>query len=342
MAFAISPVVQMHSHLLLFFLQLLKTTSAAKAHGRGESADRKQCTANARHPVRIILSFHWLVAGSCRQIIMPSMFQESQEWNMFFLFPFLSFSEHLSQSSHQISCVIFFFGVSEQPAWHEAQPCSTKLFGNTGCHSLNSELRGSLIHVEDWFMLAEIWWNMLHLTGQFGSRRCFPVGSVLVFPWRRLSQLIGWFPCCPQTVVDHSCSLHNLSTIELLVVRACFLSEGFRVHPCGAMRALLWQLTYTNQNHPKSSKIRVWLCWSSCWTCWIMAPALLFPRSLKSLWPRLGFLVPYVEAGVSSLELALLAWKIRLFNGMSSWIVKLEELANPVNLQFFCVRYPHT
>lgn len=149
MAFAISPVVQMHSHLLLFFLQLLKTTSAAKAHGRGESADRKQCTANARHPVRIILSFHWLVAGSCRQIIMPSMFQESQEWNMFFLFPFLSFSEHLSQSSHQISCVIFFFGVSEQPAWHEAQPCSTKLFGNTGCHSLNSELRGSLIHVED-------------------------------------------------------------------------------------------------------------------------------------------------------------------------------------------------
>jgi hypothetical protein len=38
----------------------------------------------------------------------------------------------------------------------------------------------------------------------------------------------------------------------------------------------------------------------------------------------------------------LLAWKIRLFNGMSSWIVKLEELANPVNLPFFCVRYPHT
>lgn len=46
MAFAISPVVQMHSHLLLFFLQLLKASSAAKAHGRGESAtDRKQCTA---------------------------------------------------------------------------------------------------------------------------------------------------------------------------------------------------------------------------------------------------------------------------------------------------------
>ena len=127
-----------------------------------------------------------------------------------------------------------------------------------------------------------------------------------------------------------------------MVVRACFLSEGIRVRPCGAMRALLWQLTYTNQNHPKSSKIRVWLCWSSCWTCWIMAPALLFPRSLKSIWPRLGFLVPYVEAGVSSLELALLAWKIRLFNGMSSWIVRLEELANPVNLPFFCVRYPHT
>ena len=37
-----------------------------------------------------------------------------------------------------------------------------------------------------------------------------------------------------------------------MVVRACFLSEGIRVRPCGAMRALLWQLTYTNQNHPKS------------------------------------------------------------------------------------------
>ena len=112
MAFAISPVVQMHSHLLLFFLQLLKTTSAAKAHGRGESADRKQCTANARHPVRIILSFHWLVAGSCRQIIMPSMFQESQEWNMFFFVSFsILFWTPKSIISPDILCHILFWCV---------------------------------------------------------------------------------------------------------------------------------------------------------------------------------------------------------------------------------------
>ena len=77
----------------------------------------------------------------------------------------------------------------------------------------------------------------------------------LVFPWRRLSQLIGWFPCCPQTVVDHSCSLHNWTAgCEWLWEHVFFLKASGYVPAgrCGPCFGSWLTRTKIIQNHPKS------------------------------------------------------------------------------------------
>ena len=254
MAFAISPVVQMHSHLLLFFLQLLKTNLSRKGAWKG---GRAQTENNARpmHGIPWGSSCHftgWLqdLAGksSCHQC-----FKNPRNGTCFFFVSFsILFWTPKSIISPDILCHILFWCVRtaclawsstmfNQAIWEHGLSLlefwASWKFDSRGrlIHACRNMMKYVALNRSVWFQtVLSCWFSPgLSMTKTQPAHWVVP----LLSPNGCRSQLQS-----PQ-------SLHNWTA-------GCgehvFFLKASGYIPAGRMRALLWQLTYTNQNHPKS------------------------------------------------------------------------------------------